>query len=50
VAQHVPAVVINDSPNDVMPVQFVNLSPEMLRANGYRFESVTTHYEIWLRR
>lgn len=50
VAQHVPAVVINDPPNDVMPVQFVNLSPEMLRANGYRFESVTTHYEIWLRR
>lgn len=50
VAQHVPAVVINDPPNDLMPVQFVNLSPEMLRANGYRFESVTTHYEIWLRR
>jgi hypothetical protein len=45
-----PAIVINDSPDDLMPVQFVDIPPEDLKAAGYALESVTPHYEIWLRR
>jgi len=49
VEQRVPAVIIDDTDDDLMPARFVDLTADRLRANGYRLESVSTHYEVWLR-
>jgi hypothetical protein len=39
------AVLINDSPDDLIPVRLENVSPEKLEAWGYGLESVSPHYE-----
>ncbi len=45
-----PAVVINDSADDLMPIQLIDLAPDDLRASGYSLETVVGHYDIWVRR
>jgi hypothetical protein len=42
--------VINDSPDDLMPVPFVRVPQDALEASGYRLESASAHYDVWLRR
>jgi hypothetical protein len=47
-AAHRIAVVINDSPDDLMPVRFVDVTPQTLVANRYQLASVSAHYEVWI--
>jgi len=42
-------VVINDSPDDLMPVPFVHVPQSALEASGYRLQSASAHYEMWVR-
>lgn len=49
-AAHQVAVVINDSPDDLMPVPLTNVSTEGLEAYGYRLASGSAHYEAWIPR
>ncbi|HWF84425.1 MAG TPA: hypothetical protein VG222_06250 [Vicinamibacterales bacterium] len=44
------AAIVNDSTDDLMPVQFVNVTPTVLEADGYRIDSASAHYDVWLRR
>ncbi len=43
------AAVVNDSPDDLMPVLFVALPQNTLEAAGYQLESASAHYDVWLR-
>jgi hypothetical protein len=47
-AAHRIAVVVNDSPDDLMPVRFVDVTPQTLVANRYQLASVSPHYEVWI--
>ncbi len=44
------AAIVNDSTDDLMPLQFVNVAPDVLETDGYRLESASTHYDVWLPR
>jgi hypothetical protein len=44
------AALVNDSPDDLMPVPFINVSQAALEASGYQLESAFAHYDVWLRR
>jgi hypothetical protein len=44
------AALVNDSPDDLMPVQLIDVAADDLRSAGYSLESVTPHYEIWIPR
>jgi hypothetical protein len=44
------AALVNDSPDDLMPVPFVNVSQAVLEASGYQLESAFAHYDVWLPR
>jgi hypothetical protein len=33
-----------------MPVPFVRVPQDALEASGYRLESASAHYDVWLRR
>jgi hypothetical protein len=48
--EHRIAVLIDDSPADLMPVPLINLSAERLQDYGYQLESVSRHYEAWVPR
>lgn len=50
VRSHRAAVVIDDSPDDLLPLPLVNLPPPALEAAGYDLSSVSTHYEAWIPR
>jgi hypothetical protein len=41
---------INNSPDDLMPVSFIDVSQTALEASGYQLESAFPHYDVWLRR
>lgn len=47
-AAHRIAVVINDSPDDLMPVRFVDVRPQTLVSNRYQLASVSPHYDVWI--
>ncbi len=44
------AAIVNDSTDDLMPVQFVNVAPTVLEGDGYQLVSASAHYDVWLRR
>ncbi len=44
------AVVINDSPADLMPVPLIDLSQDTLESSGYQLGTVTPNYELWVPR
>jgi hypothetical protein len=44
------AVVINDSPDDLMPFPLLDVARDTLAASRYSLEFVSAHYEVWLRR
>ena len=44
------AALVNDSSDDLMPVQLIDVAADDLRSAGYSLESVTPHYEIWIPR
>lgn len=50
VIAHRVSAVVGDSPEDLMPVQFVNVPQAALEANGYQIASAFAHYDVWLRR
>ena len=41
---------INDSPDDLMPIQFIAVPQAALEADGYQLESAFPHYDVWLPR
>lgn len=41
------AVVINDSPDDLMPVRFIDEPNDRLEGYGYQLATVSTHYDVW---
>jgi hypothetical protein len=47
-AAHRIAVVVNDSPDDLMPVRFVDVTPQTLASDRYQLLSVSAHYELWV--
>ena len=47
-AAHRVAVVIDDSPDDLVAVPLVNVTQETLERTGYTLEKVTPHYEAWI--
>jgi hypothetical protein len=49
-SSHRVAVLINDSPADLMPILLVNVPDERLEAYGYRLETGSPHYEGWIPR
>jgi hypothetical protein len=42
------AALVNDSPDDLMPIQFVDVPQAALEADGYQLESAFAHYDVWL--
>jgi hypothetical protein len=46
---HKVAAVIDDSPDDLMPVLLVDVPQHTLEADGYRLAAVSPHYETWIR-
>ena len=45
---HRLAALVNDSPDDLMPIQFVDVPQAALEADGYQLESAFAHYDVWL--
>ncbi len=43
-------VVINDSPDDLMPFPLVDVRPATLVDSAYSLEVATAHYDVWMRR
>jgi hypothetical protein len=43
-------IVINDSPDDLMPFPLIDVPPGTLVDSAYSLELATAHYDVWLRR
>ena len=43
-------VVINDSPDDLMPFPLIDVAPATLVDSAYSLELATAHYDVWMRR
>ncbi|HZT76274.1 MAG TPA: glycosyltransferase family 39 protein [Vicinamibacterales bacterium] len=48
ITAHRVAVVIDDSPDDLLAVPLVNLTPDRLSQSGYGLEWASAHYEAWV--